>query len=422
MSPGRSSSPLRRACLEALTTWSEGSLFAETIIENTASRHRLDHRDRAFLNALLLGVLRNLSLLDHWIDQLRDGRTRPATREILRVGFYQTLCMRVPDHAAVNETVALARNPQERKLVNALLREAIRQRPKLLADTDTLPPETRFSIPEFFISRWSRAFGPEHTEDLCKWNNTPAPLYIRVNDLRAGAREAVAAQDVKPFYADSRFVQIEELPENLLADGLAYAQDPSTALACDLLAPGGDDRVLDACAAPGGKTALLAQLMENRGEIVACDASARRLETLQANLRRLAVTNTRTLVSEFGGVAYPGELHGALFDRILVDAPCSNTGVLRRRVDVRWRLTPRSFAEMAQVQRRILDSSLPLLRPGGSLVYSTCSLEPEENEDLVDQLLASFPGTLELRETRRTTPFQDGIDGAFAALLVKTTS
>ncbi len=189
-------------------------------------------------------------------------------------------------------------------------------------------------------------------------------------------------------------------------------QDPSTALACELLAPQPGDRVLDACAAPGGKTAYLAELMQDQGAILAVDRDEQRVQRLEENLTRLGISSAKTQVHDWSGT--PPTEH---FDRILVDAPCSNTGVMRRRVDVRWRLQPADFTRMPREQLAIVRAVLPLLKPGGTLVYSTCSLEPEENGQLVRQLLEEFPA-LQLEEERAILPWRDGLDGAFAARLV----
>jgi len=194
-------------------------------------------------------------------------------------------------------------------------------------------------------------------------------------------------------------------------------QDPSTLMAVELLAPKPGEAVLDACAAPGGKTSYIAELMHNEGQIAACDSSRPRLERLRENLHRLGVANAATQRVDWLTQAGPFEKES--FDRILVDAPCSNTGVIRRRVDVRWRLTPADFEQMPQRQRRIMEAVIPLLKPGGTLVYSTCSLEPEEDELLAQGIARDFP-QLTLAEMSRREPHRDRTDGAFAAKFIKS--
>jgi 16S rRNA (cytosine967-C5)-methyltransferase len=408
---------LRSLSLEALTAWDRKSNFAETAIDQAARPHNLEERDRAFLNALVLGVLRNLTLLDHHIAQLRKGKLSHKTRWILRIGLYQLLEMRVPDHAAVGETVSLAGSRGERSLVNAILRRAAREKKSLQDSVAALPLSVRYSIPEFLLDRWTKKFGETDTAELCRWISRPAPLWLRINGLRPEALDAACeAPEATVLPGDVRFLQAPSIPGEWIERGFAYIQDPSTAIACDLLAAQPGETVLDACAAPGGKACLLAEQMENKGRLVATDLDAERLPRITENFERLGITNAeviridwRDFPKEFGA-----ENRGR-FDAILVDAPCSNTGVMRRRVDVRWRLAEGDFTRMPKTQLSILENVLPTLRPGGRLVYSTCSLEPEENEAVVESLLAAHP-ELTLEDTRERLPFRDGVDGAFTAL------
>jgi 16S rRNA (cytosine967-C5)-methyltransferase len=193
-------------------------------------------------------------------------------------------------------------------------------------------------------------------------------------------------------------------------------QDPSTLISCDLLAPQPGETVLDACAAPGGKTTYLAELMRDQGRIVACDLYESRVARLSQNLQRLGVTIATAIQHDCMQAGAP--LAEGTFDRILVDAPCSNTGVIRRRVDVRWRLTDEDFIRMPAQQFALLRRTATLLKPGGVLVYSTCSLEPEENERVVERVCAEIP-SLRFLESRRSLPFADAMDGAFAAKFVR---
>jgi 16S rRNA (cytosine967-C5)-methyltransferase len=210
-------------------------------------------------------------------------------------------------------------------------------------------------------------------------------------------------------------LRVGHLPAAWLEEGLCYVQDPSTLLACELLDPQPGETVLDACAAPGGKTTYLAELMRNEGRLVACDLYESRVERLRENLQRLGVTNAEPLVHDT--MQMGGPLQPATFDRVLIDAPCSNTGVLRRRVDVRWRLTEEDFIRMPIQQLALLRRAAQVVKPGGVIVYSTCSVEPEENDHVVEQALAQNPA-LKLVEVRRKLPFVDQVDGAFAAKFV----
>ena len=193
-------------------------------------------------------------------------------------------------------------------------------------------------------------------------------------------------------------------------------QDPSTLISCDLVDPQPGEQVLDACAAPGGKTTYLAELMDNRGHIIACDLWPSRLEFVQRNVRRLGIRNTHPVVADL--MKENPMLKRNSFDRILLDAPCSNSGVIRRRVDVRWRLTEEDFIRMPEQQFALLRRVADLLKPGGVLVYSTCSLEREEDEEVVQRALKEIKG-LKLDKERRTKPWVEAVDGAYAARLIK---
>ena len=410
----------RRAALAALEEWRSGRNFADAILGQVLQSEELSPADRAFATELFYGVLRNLTLLDFWIGSLRSGHLDHTSRDLLRLGLYQLFLLRTPEHAAIYETVELA-NRRNRKLINGVLRSAVRGKADLLQKSAAQELALRRSHPQFLIDRWNKNFGVEETERLCEWNNAPAPIYARINRLKISDDEFVAgtarcANRTPACDLPSNFVPLTTVPNEALVAGHCYIQDPSTASACTLLDPQPGDRVLDACAAPGGKTGYLAELMKNDGSIVACDRDERRINVLRDNLDRLGVTIARCIHHDWTS-GKPFE-DAAGFDRILVDAPCSNTGVMRRRVDVRWRLGPDDFSRMPALQTRIMRAVVPLLKPGGVLVYSTCSLEPEENEQVVAKMLREF-SFLELGEQISVLPFRDGFDGAYAAKLLR---
>lgn len=406
----------RSLALEVLLEWERGEAFAQDLLERAAAQHKLAHRDAALLQTLVFAVLRNVSLLDCWLDELCDNkRLETRVHWLLRLGAAQLLLLEMAPHAAVNETVDLAQG-KARSLVNAVLRRADRERARLLALVARLPLHERCSHPEWLVDRWRKQLGDQPASKLCEWNQLPADTFIRVNRLHPQPLDdAALAYFTRTDHPG--FFGADQPPRDWLMEGKCYVQDPSTALACDLLAPQPGDTVLDACAAPGGKTALLAQLMQNRGRIIASDSNPRRLQRMQQNLERLRVSIAETPLIDWT-VSGPSAFGGLQFDRILVDAPCSNTGVMRRRVDVRWRLEPWFFQDMTRQQLTILHAMVPMLKPGGTLVYSTCSIDREENEGVVEVLLQQHRG-LKLAETRGTLPWKDHVDGAFAAKLVK---
>ena len=404
----------RAIALAALTEWRRGKKFSDAILLEQLRSSGIDTPDRAFATELFYGVLRNLTLLDFWIGQLRAGHVDHDSRDLLRLGLYQLFLLQTPEHAAIYETVELA-NRRNRGLINGVLRNATRNKSELHAQANQQDLSIRKSHPQFLIDRWEKNFGSQYTESLCDWNNQPAPVYARINLLKISDDEFLAKNSTaERVPALENFVRLTSIPENALASGDCYIQDPSTAAACLLLDPQSGDRVLDACAAPGGKTGYLAELMKNNGFILACDRDERRVETLRDNLKRLGTKIVRTIRHDWT----KQRLDEPVFDRILIDAPCSNTGVMRRRIDVRWRLTPDEFSRMPDQQMRIVRATVSLLKPGGVLVYSTCSLEPEENEQIVELTLKEFP-FLRLEGQKSVLPFRDGFDGAFAARLVR---
>lgn len=403
--------------------------FAERRLEKDAVFTGLRPSDRRLAQELVLGVLRWRRTLDELIAARTDGRPiPPIPRTLLRLGIYQLLWLdRIPDHAAVHDSVELARRlgfPAQAGFVNAVLRNVIRDREPTRLRLEQLQRTDLalgWSLPSWLISRWSTRYGPEELETLCRRVNTPPSLFARVNRLKNSPEALLRRWDsegvvhhersldwVEPgsVYELSGVAAVADLGS--FQDGGFYLQDPSTLLAVRELAPCPDESILDLCAAPGGKTLYIADRMANAGRIVAHDTSEGRLALLRENAERLGITCVSAVTSLPAPVAE--------FDGVLVDAPCSNTGVLRRRVELRWRLKPDEFQRMAAVQVSLLADAAQRVLPGGRIVYSTCSLEPEENAEVVTQFLTSHPGFTV--ETQRTLdPVRDGVDGAFVARL-----
>jgi len=268
----------------------------------------------------------------------------------------------------------------------------------------------------------------EKTLELMDWNNTPPKNFARINTLKTDAAKLIEVWREEKVEFD--FVNRDWLPENLVfelkshpplatlknfRDGFFYVQDPSTLLAVRELAPQPGETILDLCAAPGGKTTLIAQLMNNQGRITAIDLSAERLNLVMENCTRLGVSCVETSpTSTFS----PLTSH---FDKILLDAPCSNTGVMRRRVDLRWRIQPQEIERLCKTQLELLNIAAPQLKPAGILIYSTCSLEPEENSEVVKTFLGGHP-EFQLEAEREILPFADKTDGAYVAKLRRASS
>ena len=410
----------RQIALAALREWRRERRFADSIISRLFAKADLAVSNRGFALELFYGVLRNLLLLDFWIGCLRASRIDADLRDLLRLGLYQLLFLKTAEHAAVYETVELAPK-RHRAVVNGVLRAAARQQDELRTRGDAQPLFVRTSHPQSLIARWQQHFGGEAAKELCRWNNAPPPIYGRINRLKIDRDDFLRKYPGSPALVHNpEFVEFHAWPTDALNLGRCYIQDPSTAIACELLDPQPGEKILDACAAPGGKTGYIAELMKNRGLIVACDRDPERLRVLELNATQLGIQIIRSFRVDWTKGRISKEIASiGPFDRILVDAPCTNTGVMRRRVDVRWRLRPKDFLRMPKQQFEISRAAIRLLKPGGVFVYSTCSLEPEENEELIGRLLNEFPGVRPAHE-ESCLPFRDHFDGAFAARLTET--
>ncbi|MBI2925166.1 MAG: 16S rRNA (cytosine(967)-C(5))-methyltransferase RsmB [Verrucomicrobia bacterium] len=413
-----------------------GADYVKNLLDRALAGAALAPADRALTQELIYGVVRWQSTLEWLIARKTAGRPqKPGLQVLLRLGLYQLFWLdRVPDHAALNETVALARRlgfPNQAGFVNAVLRGYTRERAeteRALAELRTSQPALGFSHPEWLCARWEKRWGGEKLGRLLEWNNTPPKTYARVNTLRTDAARLAAqwASEGVKFAARSwdwtgldLVFELESHPS--LADlpsfkqGLFYVQDPSTLLAVRELDPQPGECVLDLCAAPGGKTTFIAQLMQDRGRVVALDVSADKLRLVAENCRRLGITCVEP--ARTGG-DLKSEISNLKFDKVLVDAPCSNTGVMRRRVDLRWRIRPEEIQRLSEGQNDLLCQAAQRTKTGGTLVYSTCSLEPEENSEAVKDFLGEHP-EFKLASERELLPFADAVDGAYVAKLVR---
>jgi len=409
--------------------------FLENLLDAELARAGLSAPNRRLVQELTFGVVRWQATLDWLIAQKTQGRTQKALLQcLLRLGLYQMFWLdRIPDHAVVNETVALAKRGglgRQAGFVNAVLRGYLREREPTQARLDALKtqqPALGYSHPEWLCERWQQRWGADRLRHLLDWNNTPPISYARVNTLRTDATRLTAQwkQEGVAFvprqwdwtghglvFELQAHAPLTALPS--FRQGLFYVQDPSTLLAVRELNPQPGERVLDLCAAPGGKTTFIAQLMQDRGLVVAQDPQRQRRQMIRENCERLGVTCVRLAPASSAG---PGEAP-ASFDRVLVDVPCSNTGVMRRRVDLRWRLRSTELQRLQTTQQGLLRLAAAQLRPAGTLVYSTCSLEPEENAEVVRQFLREN-GAFKLAGERELLPFVEGVDGAFVARLVR---
>jgi len=398
----------RAVALDALLSVERVQTFADDALDHALSRSTLDSRDRALALELVYGVLRHQSTLDWRLDHVatKSMAKLPArVRMTLRLGAYQLLHLdRIPPSAAVNESVALMKTGSASAhwpgFVNAVLRAVIRTPAPLWPDPAVDPIRAlsvRHACPAWLTERWIARFGVQDADALCRATTVIPPLTIRVNTLKT-SREAVAARLAELGVAArptrispvglvlDKCGSVAELP--LFRDGAFYVEDEAAQLVAPILDPRPGERVLDACAAPGGKSTHLAALMQNDGELVAVDTSAARLRLLEDNCRRMDIAIVQAVRAD-AAAGLPKELRERPFDRILVDAPCSGLGVLRRHPEGKWQKAADALAAHQAIQRRVLQGVCSLLRPGGVLVYSTCSSEPEENEQVIDQFCSA---------------------------------
>jgi 16S rRNA (cytosine967-C5)-methyltransferase len=420
----------REIAVRVLRRRGESGEYVEKLLETELAGCSLRAPDRALCQELAYGIVRWQMTLD-WLAARKTGN-RPqnaALTALLRLGLYQLFWLqRIPNHAAVHETVELGKRlgfGAQAGFLNAVLRGYIRERDETVVALQNLKesdPALGYSHPTWLVERWQARWGSGKTAQLLQWNNSPPPTYARLNFLKADYESLIAAWRLEGVdFAEREWdwtgqrVMFElkshpPLPQcNSFQRGFFYVQDPSTLLAVNELGAQPGENILDLCAAPGGKTAYIAQGMQNRGCIVARDNQPERLKLVRENCLRLGVTCV-----EFEESRQP-----AAFDRVLVDAPCSNTGVMRRRVDLRWRIKPGEIERLRETQQALLNEAAPQLKAGGVLVYSTCSLEPEENESVTREFLEGHPD-FKLERQRQLLPFIEGADGAYVARLRKS--
>ncbi|HEX6711814.1 MAG TPA: 16S rRNA (cytosine(967)-C(5))-methyltransferase RsmB [Thermoleophilaceae bacterium] len=417
----------REVAFRVVRRVSDGA-YADRAFRAEAGRARLDPADRAFAQQLAYGTIQRRLTLDHVVANLSDrplAKLDPPLLDALRIGVYQLLFMdSVPDHAAVAETVELAKstNGAGFKFANAVLRRATREARALydaVGDADPASAAIRHSHPQWLAELWWKALGREETLALLEAGNRPAEDAVRVNTLVAEP-PAIAAQ-IPATHTDP------ELPEALVLDGpfdvegsalfeqgAITPQSRASMLVARTLDPKPGETVLDMCAAPGTKTTHAAALMSEKGQITAIELNSTRAEDLRANCTRMHAMSIDVIVED------AREVNGQ-FDKVMLDAPCSNLGTLARRPDARWRKTPQQIAELATLQHELLDAAGNATGPGGVLVYSVCTISPREGPEQVDAFMQRHP---EFTETtrRQTLPHRHGTDGFFIARLERATA
>ena len=417
--------------------------YLDKLLDTEIKQSDFSGVDKALLFELVHGVMRMLNRIDWVLNGFYKGqfsKAIPNIKNALRVALYQILFLeKIPDYAAVNEAVEFIKKAQGQKaadLTNAILRNIIRSKDSIRYPDRNEDIIAYFSVyyshPVWLVKRWLNRYGEEFTEQLLISNNNKPNLNLRVNTLVTNKEELKSLLDKvelkykEGLYLDD-FIRMANLSNiadwEYFSKGYFSIQDESTGVPVNLLGVNPGDRVLDLCAAPGGKTAYIAAKMENKGEIVALDKYESRIKILQKNLGRLKVENVKFI--ETDALEYEST---ELFDKILLDAPCSGLGTLTKKPDLKWKRELLDLKKLTELQYKLLEKGGKLIKPGGYIVYSTCTIEPDENSEIVTKFLFENPGFVlesakSIIDDKLVTeegfvqafPNIHGIDGSFSA-------
>ena len=452
----------RRVALECLIELSSSDATIGSIVDNALQKYDLKSRDHKFVNALVYGVVRWQQQLDWVLGHFINPRFKldNKRRAILRLGVFQFLHLDgIPDRAAINETVELATESRKTKgFINAVLRSIQRKRTELTfpqLESDPIDHISySYSYPKWLVKRWIKDWGVDWTMDFCTSSNNIAPLSIRTNTLLTKPDELqemftkngistrlsnyvpegiVIESSSNTSENDTLSTSVEKDIKSILNHEHVYVQDESAMLVGHLLMSNIPKYVVDLCAAPGGKTTHMACMMGNSGKIVAIDTSEKKLLRLQENCTRMKIHNveTRTLDAVKSDLSFISKA-----DAVIIDAPCSGFGTLRRHPDIRWNKTSKQLQSLTQLQYNLLRNAAQHIKPNGILVYSTCTIEKAENENVIQRFLKNYPmfnvepPNIELTTIPKniitpegylqTFPQVHGIDGAFAVKLRKS--
>lgn len=447
MDKGTAQVNIRRLAVQALLQINRDGAYANIVLQQMLTEHKLSDIDRRFFTELVYGVVRRRNYLDAIIAALAKRPLRKLSSivvEILRLGLYQLIYMdKVPDSAAVNESVKLAKK-MARGLdgfVNGVLRNFLRNRDSYSIDELAKDEVERlayiYNQPVWLLDLWLKTYGETETIGLCTWFNERPRLTARINTLKTSVADGMSALEKAGWLTEAtgklpeavhithHTGSLESAP--IVKAGLITFTDEASMAVDYVVDPKPGEKVLDCCAAPGGKTMHLAARMNNEGQIVADDIHEHKLGLMEANAKRLGVT-----IADFNlqdATKLPQTWYNQ-FDKVLVDAPCSGLGILQRKLDMRWHKTPESLTELPKLQQQIIETAAKTVKPGGVLVYSTCTINRAENEGVVEAFLKANDN-FELEDASSFLPFEtegpmvtlwphrDEMDGFFIARLRK---
>ncbi len=423
----------RAAAVKVVFEVNERGAYSNVALAKILRTEKFSDIDRRFCTELVYGTVKVGDSIDWIISKYINRPLKkidPKIAAILRVGIYQIFFLdRVPSSAAVNESVEIAKKISigSSKFVNAVLRSAVRETEKATFPTGDTAEAIALSMfhPQWLVERWIEQFGIEQTKAICLADNKEPPLVLRVNTLRASRTELLENLKNQNIIArpstlteegiiiDSGAGSLDNLA--ILQQGLCQVQDESSMLVARELNPQHGEFIIDCCAAPGGKTTHIAELMNNAGHILAVDIHEHKIKQINTNAARLGIKIIEPLLLDARKI---GTKFADKADRVLVDAPCSGLGVLRRKADLRWKKTPAELKELPKLQSEILNSAAQALKSGGTLIYSTCTLEKSENEGVVNKFVENH-SNFKLEKKKTLMPHIDGTDGFFIAKLRK---
>lgn len=418
----------RKAAVKALLKVENDSAYSNIALNAVLRESGLESADRAFASAIFYGVLDRRITIDFVLSKFIKTplkKVAPFTLEVLRSAVYQIMFMdKVPDSAAVNEAVKLIKSSRESRnagFANAILRNILRNEITLPQGNDPQSLSVKYSCPEWIINSFITDYGADTAEELLKESLKPAPVIIRVNTLKTNTDTLKTELEKRGIPTDTAGTDnalilkkgIDAADFDLYKRGYFYAEDLSSQTAVSVLNPKKGERVLDMCAAPGGKSFTMALLMENAGEIVSCDLYEQRVGLIKSGAERLGIDIIKPMTADAS--RYNEDL--GEFDCILCDVPCSGLGVLRRKPDIKYK--PESdFTDLTALQYKILENAARYLKKGGRILYSTCTLRRAENEKLVNSFIMEYNGFRKMYE-HTYLPHIDKTDGFYCALIVK---
>lgn len=419
----------RLIAVNALIKVNKENAYSNITLDKYLSCTDISDKDKALATTLFYGVLDRKITIDYVISKFSKTPVKklsPITAEAIRIAIYQLLFLeRIPESAAVNESVNIVKRSKEARnsgFVNAVLRNIIRNPVELPSGDSVKELSVRYSCPEWIIESFIADYGKENAVELLKSGNEAPPVILRVNTLKTDAKGLMNALLEEGITArEHEFIENALVLENgfdirksdLYKKGFYHIQDTASQLIVTKLSLKSGERVLDLCAAPGGKSFTMAEIMEDKGEIVACDLYEKRVNLIDKGAKRLGLNSIKPQVSD--ATAFNKDL--SLFDAILCDVPCSGLGVLRRKPEIKYK-NVEDFTELQKIQREILSNAVNYLKENGRILYSTCTLRRAENEEMIADFLKENKNfTLEYEHT--FMPHIDGTDGFYCALLYK---